>query len=244
MTQLELREVNSYYDQSHVLFDVSLDVEDGQVITLIGRNGAGKTTTLKTIMGVLHPKSGEVVFGGEDITSMAPNDIAHRGISYVPEGRGIFPQLTVEENLKLGLIGKKQFRSLFHGNIVIDEGTLKNIFSMFPRLEERRKQEATTMSGGEQQMLAIARGLVSDPDLLLIDEPSEGLMPSLVSDLEDIIGELNRQGITILLVEQNVELAMSVSDYGYVLSEGKIQSEGSITDLLNDTEVKEKYLQV
>jgi len=230
---LRLHDVNAYYESSHVLHDVTLRVEEGDLVTLAGRNGAGKTTTLRSIMGLVET-DGDVSFGGEDISGLPPNERGQRGISLIPEHRGLFPGLTVKEHLRLGYIGhdtEKPIATLYD-----------DVYELFPRLEERREQIATTMSGGEQQMLAIARGLMSDPDLLLIDEPTEGLMPTLVNKLRDVLVRLNAEGLSILLVEQDVNMALEICDYGYVIDEGIIQAEGTSEDLQSDEEVIERYL--
>lgn len=236
MTLLELRNVNSYYGKSHVLHDVSLSVPEGELVTLIGRNGAGKTTTLKSIIGHVTPKTGEVVFKGDSIDGEEPHEISKRGVSFIPEHRRIFPDLTVYENLKLGYIGHELDRDL--------EEMLADVYEYFPRLQERADQRGGTLSGGEQQMLAIARGLLSDPDLLLVDEPTEGLMPTLVEDLRDILHRINEDGTTMLLVEQNINLALDISSYGYVIDEGVIEAEGPSEELLTDEEIQRRYLTV
>jgi branched-chain amino acid transport system ATP-binding protein len=233
---LELKEINSYYGSSHVLFDVSLEVGQGSLVTLIGRNGAGKTTTLKSIMGIVTPRSGSIEYQGMDLVGMEPNEVSQQGIAYVPETRELFTQLSVYENLRLGYLG--------HDTGTDFETRLEDIFSYFPRLEERQDQKAGSLSGGEQQMVAIGRGLISDPDCLLIDEPTEGLMPSLVDKLREILVRINEEGKTVLLVEQNVELALEISDYGYVLDEGNIVTHAPSEELLEDEEVIERYLAV
>lgn len=236
MSLLEVRAINSYYGSSHVLHDLSLAVDDDQLVVLIGRNGAGKSTTLKSIMGIVTPRSGSVVFDGEDITGYEPHATSQRGIAIIPEKRDLFPQLTVRENLRVGYLG--------HDVEEEEDELFTPIFEYFPRLEERQDQEAGSLSGGEQQMLAIGRGLVSDPDFLLVDEPTEGLMPTLVEKLEDILRQINDDGLPILLVEQNVNMALELADYVYVIDEGMIQTEGPTDKLLEDQEVIEKYLTV
>lgn len=227
---LELTDVNSGYGQVHVLFDVSLTVPNGSIVALVGRNGAGKTTTLKTTMGKLEPLSGEIQFEGNRLNGLDPSEISQRGIAFVPETRRIFPHLTVAENLRIGHLGHD-----------VDSPDFDTIFEYFPRLEERMTQEAGQMSGGEQQMLTIARALVSDPDLLLVDEPTEGLMPTLVEDLAEILEQINRDGTTILLVEQNIDMALSLSDYVYVIDEGRIQFSDESDVLVKDEELKERH---
>lgn len=235
MSLLNVTDINSYYGKSHVLYDVSMTVPEDGFVTLIGRNGAGKSTTLKSIMGMINPKSGTIEFRGDDITSNSPHETSQRGISIIPEDRRIFADLSVDENLRIGHLG--------HDIDDIDS-QIDDVFEYFPRLKERRAQRAGTLSGGEQQMLAIARALLSDPDLLLIDEPTEGLMPSLVEQLRDIFVRINDAGVALLLVEQNVELALSISDYGYVIDEGMIQAEGPSSELEENEEVKQRYLAV
>lgn len=234
MTTLELQNVNGYYGRSHIIHDVSLRVEDGDLVTLVGRNGAGKTTSLRSIMGVIR-RTGTITIDGIDISGMEPHQIAKRGIAIIPEERRLFPQLTVDENLKTGHLGHD-----------LEDDELAErfdvVFDLFPRLEERRDQQVKLMSGGEQQMVAIARALMSDPDLILVDEPTEGLMPSLVEKVRDVLQRINDAGVSILLVEQNVDLALGISDYAYVIDEGVIQREGPATDLLKDDEVRDKYL--
>lgn len=231
---LDLTEINSYYDKSHVLHDVSLTVEEESLVTLIGRNGAGKSTTLKSIMSLVDVRSGSISYYGTDITNEEPHEIAQRGIAYIPEDRRVFPQLSVEENLKMGYIGHEE-----GGGDLMDD-----VFEYFPRLEERTQQQAGQMSGGEQQMLAIARALVSDPDLLLVDEPTEGLMPSLVDLIEEALTKINDDGVGMILVEQNADMALSISDYGYVIDEGQIVASGDAADLRGDEEIKDRYLTV
>lgn len=231
---LELKDINSYYGKSHVLHDVSLTVDEGALVTLIGRNGAGKSTTLKSIMNLVDVQTGSISHHGEDITGNEPHEIAQRGIAYIPEDRRVFPHLSVEENLKMGYIGHDS-----GGGELIDD-----VFEYFPRLEERIDQRAGQMSGGEQQMLAISRALVSDPELLLVDEPTEGLMPSLVDLIENALEQINADGVGMILVEQNVDMALSISDYGYVIDEGQIVASGQAADLRDDEEIKSRYLAV
>lgn len=235
MSLLDIKDINSYYGKSHVLYDVSLSIPEEGFVTLIGRNGAGKSTTLKSIMGMITPQSGTIQFRDTDITNYSPHETSLQGISIIPEDRRIFADLSVDENLRIGHLG--------HDIEDIDEN-LDEVFEYFPRLEERRRQRAGTLSGGEQQMLAIGRALLSDPDLLLIDEPTEGLMPSLVDQLRKILLRINEDGVALLLVEQNVELALGISDYGYVIDEGMIQAEGTSSELEEDEEIKRRYLAV
>ena len=219
---LGLTNVNTYYGYSHILHDVSLEVKEGEIVVLLGRNGVGKTTTMKTIMGIQPPKSGKLLFLGEDITGLPPHRIARKGISLIPEDRRVIPNLTVYENLKLG--------SLVRGKIKDWEKLLETIFGYFPRLKERLKQDGGKLSGGEQQMLTIARGLMANPRLMLIDEPSEGLAPRIVQEIMEIIQKLQHDGVTILLVEQHVEMAMRLSHNlrAYIMEKGEIRMCGTL----------------
>jgi branched-chain amino acid transport system ATP-binding protein len=234
MSLLELSDVHSYYGKIHALKGVSLTVEEGEIVTLIGGNGAGKTTTLRSISGLLHPKEGSVKLMGKDITRVAPNVVHKEGIGLVPEGRGIFPRLTVLENLEMGAYILKDRSD-------IDQG-IEHAFSLFPRLKERSTQKGGTLSGGEQQMLATARGLMSHPKILLMDEPSMGLAPVLVDQIFDIIKEVNSQGMTILLVEQNALMALKIAHRAYVLQTGRIVLSGKADDVARDENVKKAYL--
>jgi branched-chain amino acid transport system ATP-binding protein len=222
---LSLEKVNTYYGYSHILHDVSLEVNAGEIVVLLGRNGVGKTTTMKTIMGIQPPKSGKVLFCGEDIAGLPPHRIARKGISLIPEDRRVIPNLTVYENLKLG--------SLVQGKVKDLDNRLQNVFDYFPRLKERLKQEGGKLSGGEQQMLTIARGLMAKPKLMLIDEPSEGLAPKIVQEIMEIIQKLQRDGVTILLVEQHAEMAMRLSDNlrAYVIEKGEVRMSGTLEEL-------------
>ncbi len=234
MSLLELHEVHGYYGNIHALKGVSITVDEGEVVTLIGANGAGKTTTLRLISGLLHPKKGKLRFDGKDISTMAPHMVLRQGIGMVPEGRGVFPRLTVRENLEMG------------GFIIKDKNDVRKgieyAFTLFPRLKERENQKGGTLSGGEQQMLATARGLMSHPRILLMDEPSMGLAPVLVDQIFDVIRELNAQGTTILLVEQNALMALSVAHRAYVLQTGSIVLSGKAVDVANDENVRKAYL--
>ena len=222
---LSLEKVNTYYGYSHILHDVSLEVKEGEIVVLLGRNGVGKTTTMKTIMGIQPPKSGKVVFCGEDIAGLPPYRIARKGISLIPEDRRVIPNLTVYENLKLG--------SLVQGKVKDLDARLQVVFDYFPRLKERLKQEGGKLSGGEQQMLTIARGLMARPKLMLIDEPSEGLAPKIVQEIMEIIQKLQKDGVTILLVEQHAEMAMRLSDNlrAYVIEKGEVRMTGTLEEL-------------
>jgi len=234
MSLLELDEVHSYYGKIHALKGVSIRVEEGEIVTLIGANGAGKTTTLRSISGLLHPKKGRVRLSGKDISNM-PSHVVHReGLGIVPEGRGIFPKLTVLENLEMGAYIVKDKAAIRKG--------IETAFSLFPRLQERATQKGGTLSGGEQQMLATARGLMSSPKILLMDEPSMGLAPVLVDQIFDVIKELNSKGTTILLVEQNALMALSIAHRAYVLQTGSIVLEGPAEDLKRNEMVRKAYL--
>jgi branched-chain amino acid transport system ATP-binding protein len=234
MSLLELSNVHSYYGKIHALKGVSLTVEEGEIVTLIGGNGAGKTTTLRSISGLLHPREGRVGFMGKDITRIAPNVVHKEGIGLVPEGRGIFPRLTVLENLEMGAYILKEKAEIERG--------IEHAFSLFPRLRERSAQKGGTLSGGEQQMLATARGLMSNPKILLMDEPSMGLAPVLVDQIFDVIKELNAKGTTILLVEQNALMALRIAHRAYVLQTGKIVLSGAADEVARDENVKKAYL--
>jgi branched-chain amino acid transport system ATP-binding protein len=234
MALLELQNVHTYYGGIHALKGISITVEEGEIVTLIGSNGAGKSTTLKTICGQTPAREGKILFNGEDITGRRTHDIASLGIAHVPEGRRIFPKLTVRENLEMGAF-RVQDKQL------IEEG-IERAFKYFPRLKERINQKGGTMSGGEQQMLAIARGLMMRPKILMLDEPSMGLAPILVEQIFDIINELNREGTTILLVEQNANQALSVASRGYVIQTGEIILKDDAKSLLANPQVREAYL--
>ncbi len=231
---LQVKDLQVYYGAIHALKGISFHLEQGEIVALIGGNGAGKSTTLNTISGLLHPKTGQVIFKDEDISSVPPQVIVRRQIIQVPEGRRIFPKLTVQENLEMGAY-------IFEDKAQIEKD-MEYVMDLFPRLRERRKQFGGTLSGGEQQMLAIARGLMSHPILLLLDEPSMGLSPLLVEQIFDIIRGINDQGTSILLVEQNAQMALSIADRGYVLETGHVTLEGSAQDLLEDPMVIEAYL--
>lgn len=231
---LEIKSLNVYYDAIHALKDVSFRVNKGEIVSLIGANGAGKTTTLHTISGLLRPKSGEIRFLDEDITKVEAHNILKKGLAQAPEGRRVFAQMTVQENLDMGAYARKNRRHL--------EDEMDQVFQSFPRLKERRKQVAGTLSGGEQQMLAIGRALMSKPQLLLLDEPSMGLAPILVKEIFSIIRGINAQGVTVLLVEQNARMALSIANRAYVMETGCIVMEGEAKGLLHNEEVKKAYL--
>jgi branched-chain amino acid transport system ATP-binding protein len=231
---LRLTNLHSYYGHIHALQGIDLEVREGEIVTLLGANGAGKTTTLKTIHGLIHPREGRIEFDGKDITGMPAHQHVSHGIGQAPEGRRIFSRMTVLENLQMGGYSRRDKSSL------VDD--YKRVFELFPRLDERRSQQGGTLSGGEQQMLAIGRALMTRPKLLLLDEPSMGLAPILVEQIFAIIQDINRQGTTILLVEQNALMALGVADRGYVLQTGRIVRSGDAKDLLQDEEVRKAYL--
>jgi len=231
---LEINELKVSYGAIQALRGINLTLMEGEIVALIGGNGAGKSTTLVTISGLIRPLSGEIRFLDEEITSIAPQDIVSRGVIHVPEGRRIFSSLTVEENLEMGAYLQKDKAA--------KQRDLEEVFNRFPRLKERRKQAGGTLSGGEQQMLAIARAMMAHPKLLLLDEPSMGLSPVLVEQIFDIIQSINEQGTSVLLVEQNAQMALSIADRGYVLETGKIVLSGAANDLLHDPLVIEAYL--
>ena len=229
---LKVKDINVYYGKIHALKNVSFEVRPGEVVALIGANGAGKSTTLKTVSGMMHSRTGSIEFLGEDITHTPSPNLVYKGLAHVPEGRRIFQQMTVLENLEMGAyLHKKPTRE-----------ELKDIFTRFPRLQERRDQVAGTLSGGEQQMLAMGRALISHPKLLMLDEPSMGLAPILVGQIFAIIRELHQSGTTILLVEQNAEMALQVADRAYVLESGKIALSGTGHELAESDSIKKAYL--
>ena len=231
---LELNDLNVHYGAVHALKGITLKVEQGKIVTLIGANGAGKSTILKTISGLVRPSSGRVVFLGGDISSLPPHKIVKLGVSQVPEGRIVFANMTVKDNLELGAYVRND-----SSGIAAD---MEKVFKLFPRLKDRIKQNAGTLSGGEQQMLAMGRGLMSGPKLLLLDEPSLGLAPLLTRDIFRTICEIRQRGTTILLVEQNARMALSVADEGYVLETGRVVLQDSAKTLLNNEQVKKAYL--
>jgi len=235
---LNVENVHTYYGPSHVLQGVSLRAEEGEIVALLGRNGAGKTTTLKTIMGVTPARQGRITFQGKEITRTPTHQIARAGIALVPDDRRIFPNLTVAENLRMGML-KDQRRDGREA-----EALLRQVFTYFPRLEERTDQVGKSLSGGEQQMLAIARGLVARPKLMLVDEPTEGLMPVLVQGLTEILGQINRDGVTILLVEQDLDVALGLASRGYVIDQGVIQFQGTTQEIRANREIQQRYLGV
>lgn len=230
---LEIDGLRAGYGMVQVLWDIKLRVGRGEVVSLIGANGAGKTTTLKSVMGIVKPLRGVVRFDGEDITGLPTHQVVRKGISLVPEGRHLFPKMTVIENLRIGAYAVDGSK---YGDL------LERVFQIFPVLKDRRNQLASTLSGGEQQMLAIARGMMSDPKMLMLDEPSLGLAPKVVKKVMKVISEIREEGITILLVEQNAKISLETSDRGYVLETGRIVLEGSSEELLRNQHVKKAYL--
>jgi len=234
MAMLEVKDLEVYYGLIKVLKGISFEVNEGEIIALIGANGAGKTTILHTITGLLSPKVGEVIFEGEDLTKIPAHKIVSLGMAHVPEGRRVFAQLTVYENLKLGAFTRKDSKEF--------EETLASIYRRFPRLEERRNQLAGTLSGGEQQMLAMGRALMSHPKIIVMDEPSMGLSPIFVNEIFDIVKEVSASGTTVLLVEQNAKKALSIADRAYVLETGNIVLSDDASNLLNNEAIKKAYL--
>lgn len=235
MSMLELKNLNVYYGNIHAIKDVSLEVQEGEIVSLIGANGAGKTTTLQSISGLLRPRTGEIFFQDKNITKVEAHNILKMGVAQVPEGRRIFSHLTVSENVQMGSYSIKD-------SVEKKRQERKEIYDRLPRLRERKKQLAGTLSGGEQQMLAMARALMSRPKILILDEPSMGLSPLLVKEVFELIQDLNKSGMTILLVEQNAKMALSISNRAYVLETGKIVKDGNAKDLMNDEAIKKAYL--
>ena len=234
MAMLEVKDLEVYYGVIQAIKGISFEVNKGEVIALIGANGAGKTTTLHTITGLLSPKLGQVIFEGKDITKVPAHKIVSMGMAHVPEGRRVFAELSVYENLKMGAYTRNDKNEI--------EESLANVYRRFPRLEERKNQMAGTLSGGEQQMLAMGRALMSKPKIILMDEPSMGLSPILVNEIFDIIRAVSESGTTVLLVEQNAKKALAIADRAYVLETGKIVLEGNAKDLLEDDSIKKAYL--
>lgn len=234
MALLEVDDIHVFYDKIEALKGISVSVEQGQVVTLVGGNGAGKSTTLRAISGLLHPRQGEIRLAGRSLAGMGAHDISAAGLRHVPEGRRVFGKLTVAENLEMGAFTRKDRAAIARDR--------DRMLELFPRLRERLKQLAGTLSGGEQQMLAAARALMGEPRILLMDEPSMGLAPMLVEQVFQTIRLINQQGMTILLVEQNAPMALSIADHGYVLESGRIVLDGAGTALLNDERVRRAYL--
>jgi branched-chain amino acid transport system ATP-binding protein len=231
MSLIEVDDIHTYYGQSYVLQGVTMDVDEGEVVTLLGRNGAGKTTTIRSIMGIQPPRRGEIRFDGTNIVGKEPYQISRMGIGFVPEDRRLFPELTVRENLETVMAKNSDW-------------TVDRVFDVFPKLEEREKNDGDQLSGGEQQMLAIARALVTDPEFLMLDEPSEGLAPIIVEDLQELIGDVTDYGITVLMTEQNVRFALELADRAFLLDKGQIQWSGTAAELDDDEEMQERYLTV
>jgi len=231
---LKLDSVNAAYGDIQVLWDISFEAKAGEIVSIVGANGAGKTTTVRTISGLVHPFRGRIIFDGEEISRMEPNEVLSRGIAHVPEGRQLFSDMTVLENLELGAFSKEA-KVQFAQN-------LRKMYCMFPRLEERQKQAAGTLSGGEQQMLAVARGLMSIPKCIMFDEPSLGLAPNLVENILGIVRQISSEGITVILVEQEVRKALKISHRGYVLENGRIVASGTSAELMSDSQIKKAYL--
>lgn len=231
MSQLEIDNIHTYYGQSHVLQGVSLEVNRGEVVALLGRNGAGKTTTMRSVIGTQPPKAGEIRFNGTVISGKKSYEISRLGVGFVPEDRRLFPELTVRENLETVMVPDTEW-------------TVDRIFEIFPKLEERQRNDGDQLSGGEQQMLAIARALVTDPELLLLDEPSEGLAPVIVDDLRDLVRDVTEYGITVLLAEQNINFALKLTDRAYLLDKGKIQWSGTTEELRANEALQNRYLTV
>lgn len=231
---LDIKDLNVNYGAIHAIHDVSLTVNDGEIVSLIGANGAGKTTILHTITGLKKATSGTILYNNTELSKTEASKIITLGMAHVPEGRHIFPGMTVYENLEMGAYISKNKEEIYE--------TIEDVFKKFPRLKERRKQLAGTLSGGEQQMLAVGRALMSHPQMILMDEPSMGLSPLLVKEIFNIIKEVHEQGITVLLVEQNAKMALSIADRGYVLETGRISMSGDAKELLNNDKVKKAYL--
>lgn len=230
---LEVKGINTFYGKSHVLHDLSLQVREGELVGLLGRNGMGKTTTLKSIMGLVPPKTGHILFDGHNASRLPPHRIPRLGIGYIPQGRHIFPKLTVLENIKIALVHQE-----------LDRNLLDQILGYFPHLKERLPQPGGTLSGGEQQMLAIARALITKPKIMLMDEPTEGLMPILVELIQETVRTINRTGVTILLVEQNIKMALNICQQVYIIEKGKIVYEGLTKELIADETTQQRYLGV
>ncbi len=236
MAMLDVKDIHTYYGNIHALKGISLEVNEGEIVTLIGANGAGKTTTLRTISGLLKPREGSITMNGEDLAKYPAHELAFKGIAMVPEGRGVFAKLTVDENLEMGAYSRSDKTAIAQD--------MDMVFSLFPRLKERHKQSAGTLSGGEQQMLATGRALMAHPKLMLMDEPSMGLAPILVEGIFDTIKKINKEGTTILLVEQNALMALSVANRGYVLQTGTIVLTDTAENLTNNEMVQKSYLGV
>jgi branched-chain amino acid transport system ATP-binding protein len=235
MALLSVEDIHTYYGEAHILQGVSLHLEEGEAVTLIGRNGAGKTTTLRSIMGIARPSRGHVRLRGADLARLATHEIARRGIAWIPEERRILPNLTVLENLRLGMLGRPSRGA---------DDALDEVLDYFPRLRERMEQRGRFLSGGEQQMLAIARGLVARPSVMLVDEPTEGLAPLIVQTLTEILARINQRGTALLLVEQTLEVAMRLSHRLYVMDQGRMQFDGTPAELRRDPTIQQRFLEV
>ena len=233
MALLKVDDIHVYYGSIHAVKGVSFTVEEGEIVTLIGANGAGKSTVLNTVSGLLHPKNGSIIFQDKDLKGVAPHKVVERGLAQVPEGRRIFLQMTVEENLEMGAYTQPKS--------TVEPG-IADVYERFPRLKERRRQIAGTLSGGEQQMLAVGRALMAKPKVMMMDEPSLGLAPLVVKDIFSIIRRINDDGVTVLLIEQNANAALKIADRGYVLQTGNVTMTGTGMELLNDESIKEAYL--
>lgn len=236
---LEVKDLNSYYGESHVLQNISLTVDRCETVALLGRNGMGKSTTLKSIMGLVKPRSGQILFNGQEIVNFSPHQTARVGIAYVPEERRIFPNLPVLDNLKMG-IKHNEKRKIEQDN----RWTFERVYKHFPILKDRSGQKGAHLSGGEQQMLAIARSLMGNPDLLLVDEPTEGLAPIMVTEVRDVLAEIAKTGMSIILVEHNIKMALSLADRVYLMGKAQIGFEGSVGELEENPDIKAKYLEV
>jgi branched-chain amino acid transport system ATP-binding protein len=233
---LEVKELNTFYDQSHILQGISLGVDQGEIVCLLGRNGVGKSTTLKSIIGLVTPRSGEIIFKGQNVAGLPPYTIAKMGVGYVPEDRRIFPTLSVRENLIMGIKPGQKSNG--------DGWSIEKVYNYFPTLEKRDNQRGAHLSGGEQQMLTIARTLMGNPDVILVDEPTEGLAPLIVATVEQVIQDIHKHDIPVLLVEQNMRVALRLAGRIYVISKGKIVFQGTSRELKEAHEVREKYLEV
>jgi len=235
---LEVRDIHSYYGKSHILHGVSLDLKEGEMVCLLGRNGVGKSTTLKSIMGVVKPQQGSIRFHDQEVVGLAPYEIARLGIGYVPEDRRIFRSLTVHENLLMGIkSGKKE-------NAGAEGWTVERVYKLFPRLEERKNNKGSHLSGGEQQMLTVVRTLMGNPRIILVDEPTEGLAPLIVKDVLDMLATVRKSGVTVLMVEQNFKAAIKIADRFYIMSKGQIVFSGNQAELLAAEDVRKNYLEV
>ena len=235
---IEISDIHSYYGKSHVLHGVSFELKEGELVCLLGRNGVGKSTTLKSIMGMVRPSHGGIRFEGQELVGMRPHQIARLGVGYVPEERRIFRSLTVHENL---LIGMKQVK---YGSVPREPWTVERVYSAFPRLRERRENKGVHLSGGEQQMLTVARTLMGNPKLILVDEPTEGLAPLIVKDVLEMLSTVRKTGVTILMVEQNFKAAVKVADRFYIMSKGLMVFQGDMSALMAAEEVRRNYLEI